>query len=157
MLDRAPLIPLSNSNRFQTVLGTFQVPGRGGKRAGAGRPKGTGWLPAAKKLRGATVTRLRAIVGSDKDPLNQVVDMVLSDELDVKIRLEAAAICLPFLYPKLSATTVDSRSTVVRVDGDALIDKINARLERLAEMAVTAGVETSEPSGAVITISEAAA
>jgi hypothetical protein len=110
------------------------VPGRGGKRAGAGRKPGTGWLPAAKKLRGATITRLRAIVGSAKDPLNQVVDMVLSDDLDVQTRLSAAAICLPYLYPRLSATQVDARMTTVTIDGNALIEKLNARLERLAEL-----------------------
>jgi hypothetical protein len=134
------------------------VPGRGGKRAGAGRPKGSNWLPAAKKLRGATVTRLRAIVGSEKDPLNQVVDMVLSDDLDVQTRLSAAAVCLPYLYPRLSAMTVDARTTVVKIDGNAIMDKITARLERLADMTVvTTSAETSEPSDTLLAISTEAA
>jgi hypothetical protein len=33
---------------------------------------------------------MKAIVGSDRDPLSVVVDMVLNDELDVQLRLSAA-------------------------------------------------------------------
>jgi hypothetical protein len=149
ILDLKRQLRLSNSSGFQRV--NLVANGHGGARKGAGRKPGTGWLPAAKKLRSATVTRLRAIVGSEKDPLNQVVDMVLSDDLDIQTRLNAAAICLPYLYPRLSATTVDSRSTVVQIDGNALIAKINARLERLAEM------PAPTPSEELLGISDVAA
>jgi hypothetical protein len=112
------------------------VPGRGGKRAGAGRPPGSGWKAKVGALREETIQKMTAIVGSDRDPLSIVVDMVLDDELDVQTRLGAASIALPFLYPRLSATTVDARSTVVKIDGNALIEKLNAGLERLAEVPV---------------------
>ena len=69
-----------------------------------------------------------------------VIDMVLDDDLDVSTRLGAASIALPFLYPRLSATTVDSRSTVVKIDGAALIEKLNARLERLAEAPIVESI-----------------
>jgi hypothetical protein len=109
------------------------VRGHGGRREGAGRPAGSGWIPAVSAMREETIQRMKSIVCSDRDPLSVVVDMVLDEELDVSTRLGAASIALPFLYPKLSATTVDARTTVVKIDGNALIEKLNARLERLIE------------------------
>lgn len=41
-------------------------------------------------VRAATIKKMKAIVGSDRDPLSVVVDMVLNDELDVQLRLSAA-------------------------------------------------------------------
>lgn len=111
--------------------------GHGGKRAGAGRPPGSGWKPLVSEMREQTIRTMKSIVGGDKDPLSVVVEMVLNEELDVATRLGAASIALPFLYPKLSATTVDSRMTVTKIDGSALIEKLNARLERLAETPAT--------------------
>jgi hypothetical protein len=129
------------------------VPGRGGRRAGAGRPPGSGWKPAVSAMREETIERMKSIVGSDRDPLSVVVDMVLNDDLDVQTRLGAASIALPFLYPRLSATTVDARSTVVKIDGNALIEKLNARLERLAEVPV--GIIEGVAADAVETVEAA--
>ena len=77
--------------------------------------------PTVSAMREETIERMKSIVGSDRDPLSVVVDMVLNDDLDVQTRLGAASIALPFLYPRLSETTVDARSTVVKIDGHALI------------------------------------
>jgi hypothetical protein len=129
------------------------VPGHGGKRAGAGRPAGSGWLPATREMREETVQRMKSIVGSDSDPLTVVIDMVLDDHLDVQTRLGAASIALPYLYPRLSATTVDARSTVVKIDGNALIEKLNARLERLADVPV--GIIEGVAADAVETVEAA--
>ena len=51
-------------------------PNSGGRRAGAGRPAGSGWRPAITEMRVAAQ--------------------------------EQMAIALPYLYPKLSATTVSA-------------------------------------------------
>ena len=58
------------------------MPGHGGRRAGAGRPAGSGWKPAVSEMREETIQRMKSIVGSDRDPLTVVVDMVLNDDLD---------------------------------------------------------------------------
>jgi hypothetical protein len=131
------------------------VPGRGGRRAGAGRPPGSGWKPTVAAMREETIAQMRSIVGSDTDPLMMVVNMALDANLDAQTRLGAASIALPFLYPRLSATQVDARTTVVKIDGAALMDRITARLEHIAEMA--AGAETSEPSDTLLAVSTEAA
>ena len=105
---------------------------RGGRRDGAGRPKGSRWKPAVAAFRADAVERCAAIVNADDDPLSVVARMVLDPDLDISIRLSAANTCLPYLFPKLSASTVDSRSTVVNVDAAAVMDRLTERLARLA-------------------------
>ena len=61
-----------------------------------------------------------------------MVGFVLDPSLDVSTRMTAAGIALPYLFPKLSASTVDSRSTVVNVDAAAVMDRLTERLARLA-------------------------
>jgi hypothetical protein len=75
---------------------------------------------------------MRAIVASDRDPLSEVVGWVLNEKLDIQLRLSAAHICLPYLYPRLNATTVDSRHTIVKVDSGEVLDRLSARIQRLA-------------------------
>ena len=58
------------------------MPGRGGRRAGAGRPAGSGWKAGVSEMREETIQRMKSIVGSDRSPLTVVVDMVLDDDLD---------------------------------------------------------------------------
>ena len=106
--------------------------GHGGRRAGAGRPAGSGWKPAVSALRTETIEKMQAIVGSDRDPLSVVVDWVLDDTLDIQTRLSAAHICLPFLYPRLSSTSVDARNLTVHVDSRAALERLTSRIERLA-------------------------
>lgn len=43
-------------------------PNSGGKRAGAGRPAGSGWRPTVAAMRMAAVEHVHDVVGGDTDP-----------------------------------------------------------------------------------------
>lgn len=83
-------------------------------------------------MREEAIEKMHAIVEAADDPLSVLVGFVLDENLGVQTRMSAAAICLPYLYPRLSATTVDARVTNISVDAAAVIEKLNARLERIA-------------------------
>jgi hypothetical protein len=104
----------------------------GGRRPGAGRSSGAAWKPKVVAPTAETVTRMRTLVAAERDPLNVVINFVLDESLDVPTRLTAAQTCLPYIYPRLSAATVDSKHTVTHVDGAALLEKLNERIERMA-------------------------
>jgi hypothetical protein len=106
--------------------------GHGGRRPGAGRPKGSIWKPAVATLRTAAIEKMQSIVGSDRDPLAVVVEMACDPEEDKQLRLSAAAVALPYLYPRLSATQVQATHTTVKVDPTQLLDRIAERVARLA-------------------------
>jgi hypothetical protein len=78
------------------------------------------------------VQKLNRIVAGERDPLSVLVGFVGDEDLDVGTRMNAAAICLPYLYPKLSEMRIDSKSTVTHVDGAALLEKLNEKIERMA-------------------------
>jgi hypothetical protein len=104
---------------------------RGGRRLGAGRPSGSAWKPKVSAMREETIRKMHKIVAADDDPLSVVVGFVLDDSLDVQTRMSAANICLPYLFPRLSATTVDAKHTVTHVDASQLLDRLDARIEKL--------------------------
>jgi hypothetical protein len=112
----------------------------GGRRTGAGRPAGSNWKPATKAFRADAVEKMSAIVSSDQDPLSVVAAMVIDTSLDINTRLSAAATCLPFLYPKLSASQVDSRISVMKVDPVDLLQRLDERIQRLAQTSAPAAV-----------------
>jgi hypothetical protein len=128
-LTRVILIDYGASHSMRRSLA---VPA-GGKRLGAGRKPGSGWKAKIGALRDETITRMTSIVSADQDPLSVIVGMVMDTELSVELRQSAAGIALPYLYPRLSAMTVDQRTTTVKIDGNALIDKLNLQIERLTE------------------------
>jgi hypothetical protein len=105
--------------------------GHGGRRSGAGRPPGTGWRPAVAAMRTTAAERLTTIVGGSRDPLEICLDIAANGGEDTQTRLQACAIALPFLYPRLSATQVDARHTTVNVDASALLDRLDERIEKL--------------------------
>lgn len=106
--------------------------GQGGRRQGAGRPA---YRPHVAEMREKTVQKLNRIVSGEKDPLSVLIGFVSDESLDTGTRMNAAAICLPYLYPKLSQMQIDSRSTVTHVDGAALLNRLNERIEKLASSA----------------------
>ena len=77
------------------------------------------------------MNKMHRIVSAERDPLSVVVGFVLDDGMDINTRLTAASICLPYLFPKLSASTIDAKHTVTTVDGNALLEKLNDRIEKL--------------------------
>jgi hypothetical protein len=50
----------------------------------------------------------------------------------MSFRLSAANACLPFLYPRLSATQVNANHTITKVDSNDLLRRLDERLARLA-------------------------
>jgi hypothetical protein len=83
-------------------------------------------------MRVETIEKMRALVTSDRDILSEVVSWALDDALDMQLRLSAASIALPYLFPRLSASQVDARHVVTTVDSAALLDRIAQRIEALA-------------------------
>jgi hypothetical protein len=104
----------------------------GGRRAGAGRPPGTGWKPRPVDLRAMAAVNSTEIIGTPRDPLGFLLNIAADPDQDMQVRLSAASITLPFLYPKLSAATVQSHSTSIKVDAAALLDRLSERIGRLA-------------------------
>ena len=72
------------------------------------------------------------IIGTPRDPLGFLIDVAADADQDVQIRMSAASITLPFLYPKLSAATVQSHVTTTKVDAKALLEMLNKRIDRYA-------------------------
>jgi hypothetical protein len=105
--------------------------GHGGRRSGSGRPHGTGWTSAVASMRVAAAEQLVSVVGSETDPLSIVLAIAADPATDVQTRLGACSIALPYLYPRLSATTVSATNTNINVDAGALLDRLDQRIERL--------------------------
>ena len=95
--------------------------GHGGRRSGSGRPHGTGWTSAVAGMRVAAAEQLVSVVGSETDPLSIVLAIAADPATDVQTRLGACSIALPYLYPRLSATTVSATNTNINVDAASLL------------------------------------
>lgn len=85
---------------------------RGGKREGAGRPKG-----APNK---ATAARQQEVAESGLTPLDFLLQTMRDDENALDKRLDAAKAAAPFVHPKLSAVTAE----VSGPDGGAIVAKV---------------------------------
>src|SRR4051794_28162631 len=105
--------------------------GHGGRRLGAGKPSGALYKPRLTEMREQTVSKLNRIVASEKDPLSVLIGFVGDENLDVGTRMNAASIVLPYLFPKLSEMRIDSKTTITSVDGNALLERISERIEKL--------------------------
>lgn len=101
-------------------------------------------------MRAAAAERLVEIVGSERDPLQIVIEVACNNALDVQTRLGACSIALPYLYPRLSSTQVAASHTVTRIDSSDLLSRIEERLAKLAPPPVTVDVlaEPAEPAEA---------
>ena len=115
--------------------------GQGGKRPGAGRRAGSGWKPCVANLRIEAVEQMRQIVGSDRDPLAIVIEIACDPKTDRQTRLGACSIALPYLYPKLSATTVTATHVSAQIDAGELMQRIAERIGRLVPGAPTITAE----------------
>ena len=119
----------------------------GGRRPGAGRPKGSTKLGklASPDLRQMARVWSTEVLGSWKDPLGLLISIAADEKHPLATRMNAATIAVPYLYPKLSAATVETHATVTRVDGRDLIDQLEARLARSAPLLEAA---TDDPADA---------
>jgi hypothetical protein len=107
--------------------------GHGGRRPGAGKKPGIKVRPATPSLRAVAAERLAKHAGTQNDPLEIVLSIASDPGLDVSTRLNAAAIVLPYMYPRLSAATIDARTTVQHVDATQVLERLSDRLERLGK------------------------
>ena len=105
----------------------------GGRRSGAGRPPGNKWKPPMKTLRQDAVEKAVALVNRGDDPLTVVSGWVLDTSLDPSFRLSAANCVLPYLYPRLSASSVDAKMTVTKVDSADLLRRLDERFAKIAQ------------------------
>jgi hypothetical protein len=107
--------------------------GHGGRRPGAGKKPGVKIRPATPSLRAVAAERLSKHAGTETDPLNIVLAIAADTGLDVSTRLNAAAIVLPYMYPRLSQTQVDARHVYTTVDATQVLERLSDRLERLSK------------------------
>jgi|SRR3954452_3620318 hypothetical protein len=118
----------------------------GGRRPGAGRRPGTNWKPPVTEMRESAARHLTAVEGTTRDPLQICLNIAADETQNVQIRLGAAAIVMPFLYPKLSAAQVDTRTTNINIDAGQLLDRLDERIAKLQPGAVPQLIE-AEPEG----------
>jgi hypothetical protein len=83
---------------------------RGGKREGAGRPKG-----AANK---ASVARQAEIAASGLTPLDYMLGILRDEARDETQRFEAAKAAAPYVHPRLASTEVRGELQVNDVSAD---------------------------------------
>jgi hypothetical protein len=116
--------------------------GQGGKRAGAGRPRGVAWKSPTRGLRAEARAKLAEIVGSDLDPLTFVCQLATDADQDPGLRLSAAAIALPYLHPRLSAIASVTARLPDGGDPREVVATVLERLERMRSPAVIDGSAT---------------
>jgi hypothetical protein len=88
-----------------------------------------------KVLRQDAVEKAVALVNSGNDPLTVVAGWVMDTNLDPNFRLSAANTVLPYLFPRLSASQVDAKMTVTKIDSNELIRTLEERFAKLAQPA----------------------
>jgi hypothetical protein len=121
---------------------------RGGKRTGVGRKPGSVWQPKTAEWRTIAAENAAEIVGSKRDPLLFLIDRVFDPSIDIATRVGCAAIATRYLHPTLSATQVSATHTVVKVNQDDLLDRINAMLSRQAVTLEHQDEQDDEPAKA---------
>ena len=92
---------------------------RGGKRNGAGRPKG-----APNKM---TAERREAISASGKDPLNYMIRIMRDERASAERRDDMAKAAAPYVHPKLAA--IEYSATIENKPPDEMSDaELNAAI-----------------------------
>ena len=76
--------------------------------------------------------KLAEFLDTGRDPLQVLLDIAFSEELDVGLRIQAAGIALPFMRPRLPQMVVNSTSVTTKVDGAELLRTLQERIARLA-------------------------
>jgi hypothetical protein len=104
---------------------------RGGRRLGAGRRPGSNWKPPVTEMRESAARHLTAVEGTTRDPLQIALNIAADETQDIRIRLGACSIVMPFLYPKLSSAQINATNTNITVDSNALLDRLDERIKRL--------------------------
>ncbi len=95
------------------------APARGGRRPGAGRPKG------ARNKKTAAV--IAAIEASGTTPLDFMLDVMRNPALPICDRFEAAKAAAPYVHPRLASLTNP------KGDGPCVIEAITRTIVEAAE------------------------
>ena len=105
---------------------------KGGKRPGAGRPKGS--------QNKASVARQEAIAASGLTPLDFMLSVVRDEDEDRPVRMKAAADAAPYVHPKLQAIQHTGK------DGGPIetADISGTELARKVAFILTQGVKKNE-------------
>ena len=105
----------------------------GGKRLGAGRKRGPGWV--SKKppaLRDMAKARVREVLTTKNDPIAVLIEIANDPSVDVQIRVQAATSAAPFMFPRLSAVMVAQAPSNAKEETTALIERLSQRFAKLA-------------------------
>lgn len=78
---------------------------KGGKRPGAGRPRGAETKKKVK-LQQAVTARIEKEINRNQSPLEFMLAVMRDDTEDKGVRLEAAKAAAPFVHARLAAVTV---------------------------------------------------
>ena len=90
--------------------------GHGGKRSGAGRPRG------ARNIRSEETAR--EIEESGLTPLQYLMDIVRDEEAPRKDRIECARAAAPFVHARLSSVDMDLRTSDKRSTSELTLDEM---------------------------------
>ena len=119
----------------------------GGKRPGAGRKPGSAWKganPRPAALRDMAKSRVREVLTTKNDPIAVLVEIANDQDVDVKVRVEAATAAAPFMFPRLSAAVVATAPASARDESGALVERLMARFQKLAQPVRTIEADPSE-------------
>lgn len=120
----------------------------GGRRVGAGRKAGSA-AGRILTIRGAARERIAELMVEGRDPLDVALAIAFDDSEPTPMRLQAAAVALPFVHPKLSAQTIQATSLHGNIDQAAVLASLLDRLDRLARPASGPVIDvSSEPAPA---------
>jgi hypothetical protein len=109
-------------------------PNHGGRRVGSGRKpsmKAALGPPFIRKLREEARVAIADLIGTERDPLNVVIDIALNPAIDIPTRLEAALGACNFIHPRLSAMAVQTQN--IPPGGDDGAERLRMELEALSE------------------------
>jgi hypothetical protein len=81
---------------------------RGGRRPGAGRPKGS------RDRR--SLELVKSVVGSGVTPLEYMISVMRNEQRPEADRFEAAKACAPYVHARLSTSVIDATHERVNAD-----------------------------------------
>lgn len=99
----------------------------GGKRPGAGRPKGSPNRRTADLSR--KLDELEDELGKDTDPAMHLARVIADDSAAPDLRIQAAKDLLPYVYPRLGSIDVNTNVNVT----DGLAERLRRAKARLAD------------------------
>ena len=105
--------------------------GHGGRRKGAGRPVGSytpGVIAPKTKARKELQETRKRIIAEGKSPIDFMLGVMLDEDNDMRLRMDAAKAVAPYVAPRLQAIDV-------RVDDGRAIDVREISTTQLMEIA----------------------